>query len=386
MTDLIERREVFIPAIAAAAVLLLFIGLRIRKVAKSDRPDRPLAKVAMLIGLAWGAEAIWELTAGGDFQTPVRIALCAVFEVMFLVSTMRAEQHMAAYSWPGRPGQTVWGLATAMGIVATLVASSSAEAILRFLIPLALAKLWWDGVVGGNTKPRGDVSSWRWTPRRLLLAIGALEPGQKDVAKVHREALANRMTSLYFGLGHGPAWLRKRRTKRLARLSLDADLDIIDTVRQRVGQASWFLATAGGQAPPLAAKPSESADGVAESAVPQSPWDRPELFDLPAQPTVAREAASWLASAGGQVAVAKERVASTTGQPAKYDQAEARRFIRGKLDQGVAAGVVDHWTARQFQVSERTARRLRGLVAGEPVSGPPSDLTDGQVYLEKKEN
>nr|BFE71750.1 hypothetical protein GCM10020092_050510 [Actinoplanes digitatis] len=70
-------------------------------------------------------------------------------------------------------------------------------------------------------------------PRRLLLAIGAIEPGERDVETVHRERLTQQMTALYYKIQRGSARLRDRRAARLARMSLTADDTIIDEVRRR---------------------------------------------------------------------------------------------------------------------------------------------------------
>lgn len=97
-----------------------------------------------------------------------------------------------------------------------------------------------------------------------------------------------------------------------------------------------------------------------------------------AGPSLDTAVATWMDSSGGQqeVQVARTKVASTavaTRRPvASYDQAEARSFIGRRLGQGAAVADLDREVASRFDVSERTARRLRGQVTGSPVSGPPS--------------
>lgn len=118
----------------------------------------------------------------------------------------------------------------------------------------------------------------------------------------------------------------------------------------------------------------------------QDEWTDPWQHAVPVQATGQRDAgpsldtavATWMDSSGGQqeVRVARTKVASTavaTRRPvASYDQAKARSFIGRRLGQGAAVADLDREVASRFDVSERTARRLRGQVTGSPVSGPPS--------------
>lgn len=101
--------------------------------------------------------------------------------------------------------------------------------------------------------------------------------------------------------------------------------------------------------------------------------------DVASEPDLDEEVATWMASTRGQdvVKVAKEKVATAKRPVAKYDQDAARNVIRGHLAIGTPANVIDEKVAAEYGISERTARRLRGQVAGEPVSGPPSDVQDG---------
>ncbi|AGL13900.1 DUF2637 domain-containing protein [Actinoplanes sp. N902-109] len=93
------------------------------------------------------------------------------------------------------------------------------------------------------------------------------------------------------------------------------------------------------------------------------------------------EVATWAASTDGhrEVELAKAKVATPVARrtTASYDQDAARAVIREQLDLDFPASAIDERVANQFGVSARTARRLRGQVANEPVSGPPSDVQDG---------
>lgn len=154
--------------------------------------------------------------------------------------------------------------------------------------------------------------------------------------------------------------------------------------------------------PRLATLPSDEA---IEAATWRDPWDLatpiseatatwPTEEDVagraaatePPGPDVDSELASWTATTSGQqvVAKAKEKVATTARKSvASYDQDEVRSFIRKRLGQGALATDIDREVASRWPVSERTARRLRAQITGEPVSGPPSDIQNGDEGNER---
>jgi hypothetical protein len=230
-------------AVGAAVAALLVVTIAWRKLRRHQQPDKPLSRVAMLIGLGWSSEAIWELTGRIDgMPTGVRLLIFTVLEVMLVISMMRAERHVRERGWPGRSGTTAWVIASVMAAVAAGISSSLAEACIRAAIPLLLTLQWWDGVVKEGAEKPEWVTSWRWTPRRLLLWLGAIEPGDRDVDTIHRERMTQQMVRLEFARRHGSGrwWSPERAARKLARLSLSADDEMIGEVRARVDRADWF--------------------------------------------------------------------------------------------------------------------------------------------------
>jgi hypothetical protein len=240
LAPLLEDQRVLLGALVASVFALIWVARRVRKLAKSERPDEPLSNLVMLISLGWSSEAVWELTGRAHFPTSLRLLLFFVLESLLVLAMIRAKRAMKELGHPGRSGRTAWIVASAMAVVAVGVADSFAEGALRLLIPLLVTNAWWDGLVGESVKRQGGTSSWRWTPRRLLLAVGAIEPGERDIETVHRERLTQQMTRLYFKVKHGSPKLVERRKARLARLSLAADDTITADVLQRVDRATWF--------------------------------------------------------------------------------------------------------------------------------------------------
>lgn len=255
--DQLRRPGVVIPAALVLIAALVLTVKGARRFLRSERPDEPLSNVAMLMGFGWSSEAVWVLAGptGANLITPIRWSLFVIFEVVMTVFMIRAKRNVKHLDHPGRAGRIAWLVAAGMSLVAVTTAHNLGEAFLRLLVPFLLTAMWWDGLVGEGRARREDATSWRWTPRRLLLAVGAIEPGERDVASVHRERLTQQMVRLYFEVKHGPAKKLERRKARLARLSLAADPEIIACVSEQVDRATWFDLEQP-KAPSAAARPS----------------------------------------------------------------------------------------------------------------------------------
>lgn len=240
--QLVQQPELRTALLILAALAGITTGVALRRFVRSERPDNALSNVAMVIGFGWSSEAVWVLTGpgGADLITPVRVALFAVFEAILIVCMVRAKRNMRILGHPGRAGRNAWLVATGMSLVAVWTAHNTGEAFLRLLVPMLLTAMWWDGLVGEGARRREDATSWRWTPRRLLLWLGAIEPGERDVETVHREQLTQSMTRLEFRRRYGWSWFRGGAARRLARVSLTADDEIAAEVRRRVDRAMWF--------------------------------------------------------------------------------------------------------------------------------------------------
>lgn len=220
--------------------LLAWIGYRVRRFAQADRPDDKLTNLAMLIGFGWSSDVVWELTGRLGWGWELRIPMFAILEMLLTIAMIRTKRNMRELGTAAEAGQSVWLITVGMSLVAALVSGSVPEAALRVAIPLFVTKTWWDGAVKRSTAKRLGTTSWRWTPRRLLLALGAIEPGERDVESVNRERVTQVMTRLEHRRQHGSELFSGRRAARLARLSLTVDDDIIGEVKRRVDRAKWF--------------------------------------------------------------------------------------------------------------------------------------------------
>lgn len=226
-------------AIAASALALAWIA---RRAVRSGRPDRWLSAIAVVVGYGWSAEAMWEV-ATIKLGVGAGFALLAffVFESQLGTSMLRAERHKATRIRRDRHIRAAWITAAIAGGVVAFAADSPVEVVLRPVIPLLVVYQWWVGLTDEDQADDETPSSWAWTPRRLLIRLGAIRPGAGDVVTLDAQYRIARMTTLYYRHQHGVRWARRWRAGRLARLSLDASAGMKAEVQRRVAGATWFL-------------------------------------------------------------------------------------------------------------------------------------------------
>ncbi|WP_433730937.1 hypothetical protein ACQP2Y_21390 [Actinoplanes sp. CA-051413] len=244
ITDHINTGVLTIAGLIATVAILWYLARKAKTLATGERPDDKLATLGMVIGLGWSGEAMWVIgTKLLNVPWPVMVVLLFALEVNLSVAMIRAVRHYREHQHPGRYGQTAWLIALSIATIASFASHSLAEVALRVAVPLLVTKTWWDGLTGNETARRlAGISSWRWTPRRLLLWLGAIEPGERDVETINRERVTQQMTRLYYLSLYGWKRLQTRRRARLARLTLTADDAMIREVMRRVTRTSWTTA------------------------------------------------------------------------------------------------------------------------------------------------
>lgn len=359
VAGLVGDRTMLVGALVLTVLALIWVARRVRRIAKSERPDEPLSNLAMLIGLGWSSEAIWEVTGRIDgMPTQVRILIFFVLEVLLVLAMIRARRNMRDFGHPGRSGRTAWIVAVVMAVVAGVASHSIPEALLRVAIPLLVTNQWWDGLIGDGAKKPADATSWRWTPRRLLLWLGAIEPGERDVETVHRERLVQQMTKLEFRRRHGSEKQTERAARRLARMSLTADDDIVAQVRDRVDRAMWFEQQPAGQ--PVSAPPALISAGTARTS----------------RARRVRHGRSLR-----QVKTAHPRPIIAPAQPVREDERTAQerdlvvRAIKN-LDPAPPQRRIAHLAALPETSLRASLRRIKAADAAQPVNGNKPDLEE----------
>jgi hypothetical protein len=240
-------RQILIAGAVLALIILLLFALKLRKIFKSGKPAEKLVGPVMFLGMLWSAEVVWELAAAIHFPIGLRVAVCAVLEFGLGIAMLRTKQHMAEKGEPGRSSDTAWGIAWGMALVGFMAGiffdHNLAVAVLRPAIPLMLTKLWWDGVLADSVQKRKR-GSLRWTPRNLLLWMGAIEADERDVETVNRDRLIQQMVDVHRRWSNAPAGKRKDRLEaKLIKLSEKADASVIAEVRHKRAQSNWFTVT-----------------------------------------------------------------------------------------------------------------------------------------------
>ena len=180
-----------------------------------------VARVASVAVLALSAEGMW-VVARERLHLPVVLAAGVFFvaEALMVSAALQARRHyertterdedgrLIRPGHPGPHGRAVWVIAAVAGGIVALNSKSAVEAPLRLALPLAAAYMWQLALTAdGTARPAG---SWRWTPRRLLVRLGAIDPTEQDLTTADRE---RRTTTMTVGRAASP---RRRLARRLA--------------------------------------------------------------------------------------------------------------------------------------------------------------------------
>ena len=178
-----------------------------------------------------------------------RIFPAILFETIAVNIFFKARQHAAAYHHgPGRwTGRLYLIGAVAGGIVATS-GTSIGECAFRFVAPLVGVWLIVLDLTPDQDDQAADTSSWRWTPRRFGIWIGAIKAGANDADTVVRELRVATLTRTAHRMNTSNRLLRRYHRSRLQRLALtttddtvaDAEANILraDTITDRLNPAA----------------------------------------------------------------------------------------------------------------------------------------------------
>lgn len=243
ISDLIADPMALLGAAVLSLIALILVLRKIRNVGAGKIADA-LTGPVMFGGMIWSADAVWILTGEQhmNLPTPLRIAMFAVLEFMMLVAMLRAKDSMDRLKHTGAHGVTVWLIASLIavfGFILGLYEGGLVVALFRPIVPLMLAKLWWDGIRGDGNRKAG---SFKWTPRNLLIALGAIEADERDVREVNRDRLISQMVTVHRRWSNAKAdsGRRDRLEAKLTRLSEKADDTVISEVRERRARSAWF--------------------------------------------------------------------------------------------------------------------------------------------------
>lgn len=230
--------------------VVLLVGLYVAH--RRGRMTGALAALSQVMVLALSAEGMYEVARQKLQLSPVfSLFVFALAEVAMVSSAYHARKtYQATTEWadeaktvvkapghPGKHGRTVWLIAVGAGFIVSLNSTNPVEWFLRFLLPVLAATLWWnDLTAAGTSRPTGQ---WLWTPRRLLVWVGAIGAQDDDLEAVRRERQVRAMVRVACQVHDSTAdtWRRRRRVARLRRLFRDADEGTVVRVRQLVAQS-----------------------------------------------------------------------------------------------------------------------------------------------------
>lgn len=361
---------VLILAVGATGVLLCVYG--IRRVIRAQQRARIISALTAVIVLAWTSEGLWEV-AYIKLALPLGFAVVTffVFEAMMLSSAVRAEEHRRQYGTPGAHGAYVWVLASATATVVTLNAASVVEGVLRFLLPLLAAGLWWVDITAPRQSDTPEVKSkrrelerqrqatWAVTPRDLLVWAKLMRPGEQTTTEAERERRIRRMVvcadRVYTAPGSWAARRAERRLRRLARLAQASD---VAEVRERATRTAKIVDLV---LPDVAGQNEADVTGPAAASSADSTGRKTAASDRSDHdPAASRPAGSG--RGGGQMAAARSR----SDRSRKPAQAGHKRPPRGQKRVEMAAGVLAEEPdinglelGARFGLKEREGRRLR---------------------------
>lgn len=186
--------------------------------------------------LIWEAHGMYKLAVATGLTGIAAGVVAGMMAGILATLASQADLHHRQHGTLGWPGRLVWIVAAPMGLVVALSASTPSEVALRLALPLLAALLWWvryaPVIHPGESRRRQG--AWRWTPRRIGVALGLLDPTDADLTTVHAERQIRRLTSTAHRLHHGTRLLRGLRAAKLRRLGLDATPEMVAEVHRRV--------------------------------------------------------------------------------------------------------------------------------------------------------
>ncbi|MDM4721176.1 hypothetical protein QTQ03_28060 [Micromonospora sp. WMMA1363] len=226
-------------AVGAGIVGALLAAVLVWRFLRTGHAHTRVGTLAVVLATAFAAEGMWEVARGAlELSIPVALVLFGMFEVV-MVSQGLLAKHKLTQQPPGdvrRHIRFVWAVAAASGIVASTASSSVPEFLLRLFAPAVGAGIWWMGITADKPGAVEQPTSWIWTPRRIGIHLGLIQPGQQDLVRVDRDRRIDAMTVTAHRLHHGSHRLAGWRKAKLRRLALQADDAMVVEAQRRVAR------------------------------------------------------------------------------------------------------------------------------------------------------
>ncbi|WP_148710099.1 hypothetical protein [Micromonospora sp. M71_S20] len=243
---------VVVGAAATALIAVVAVALTVRLVVKAVRSVRGAApNLKLAVGQALvQAGVTWAVVTGTyEFCTKVfklpdwEAGAFAVFlEAATWVTVGMIYDHGKGKDKDGKPnvgfgpaGPFFWLFSVLGGILAVIAGATFGAMIGRAVIVVFGACLWYLALLR-VTRRSGAPSRFRWTPRALLIAIGAIAPADQDVRDEHQEWQIRRMArAMRWANGRWPwSWLGQRALTGRAEQAQEV---VIEAARRRYAVA-----------------------------------------------------------------------------------------------------------------------------------------------------
>lgn len=257
--------------LGAGGTAILLATILVWRFMRTGKPHERVGTLAVVLATAFSADGMWAVARKSlHLSIPVALVLFAMFEVVMLSQALLAKHKLAGNAKANitRHINFVWTLAALSGVVACLNSANPAEVVLRLVAPSVAAAIWWMNLTADGVARKPDAITWRITPRRVLVRLGIVEPGERDVIQVDRERRIAAMTLTAHRLHHGTMFPRMRGAK-LRRLALAADDSMVAEVQRRVQRVHLIetLTAPGAEGATAAtAAPGGATDGAPASA------------------------------------------------------------------------------------------------------------------------
>ncbi|MET8234851.1 hypothetical protein ABZS77_29665 [Micromonospora sp. NPDC005298] len=133
-------------------------------------------------------------------------------------------------------------LFSVLGGVLAIIAGETAGAMVGRAVIVVFGTCLWYLTLLTYTRRSGTRTRFRWTPRRLFVAIGALEPEDQDVDNEHQEWQIRRLARAMRWANGRPPWRWIGQRALISRAEQTAE-DIIEAARRRYAVAHLLVTT-----------------------------------------------------------------------------------------------------------------------------------------------
>lgn len=198
-----------------------------------------LGVVAVGLATLFAMEGMYEVAHGPlGLNAAGSLIFCATFEVVMLHQGSLAAHKLAANASAdvSRHMRFVWGVSVVSGVIASTASDGVTEVVLRLATPPLAAAIWYMSLYADKPTPQRQPSSWIWTPRRIGIHLGLIQPGEQDLVAVDRDRRIHRLTVTSHRLHHGAGWLAGWRRSKLRRLAIHADEDMVREAQRRIAR------------------------------------------------------------------------------------------------------------------------------------------------------